>query len=199
MSLLAIASVPALLAEAEATALDIQNWQPFTISGLLQTEGYMRAVAAALQLEPNEIDNFVQARTQRQSVLEGRLTVTPTFFISEAALAHLAAHTNRDVVRGQFQRLVTVIEQGQAEIRVVPFGLGITVVETNPFHLIQCENHSILVIVEHLHYPDIVTASRDDPVVKACWLTSRHLSGIALSQPLSLALIQGYTKRSLFT
>ncbi|MFB9832639.1 Scr1 family TA system antitoxin-like transcriptional regulator [Actinoallomurus acaciae] len=101
----------------EAQASTMRAYSLVLIQGLLQTEEYARAILLALQ-QPDTVDQFVNARIERQAILTRekppRLWVT----IDERALRCMIG--GREVMRGQLQHLLEVSKRPNIMLDVVP-------------------------------------------------------------------------------
>lgn len=112
------------IAEAEARATVIAEYQPSLVPGLAQTPAYARAVLSApgsavlLGADPAAIDAAVAARVRRQHLL-----YTPgkrvRVLVGEAAL-HVR-FGDPSVLAGQLDRLVTIAALPTVELGVLPF------------------------------------------------------------------------------
>jgi transcriptional regulator with XRE-family HTH domain len=109
--------------EAEAVALHI--FEHSLIPGLLQTEGYARAVLAT---RPNtaedEIDNLVAGRLERQAVLRRTDPPAPILWalIDEGALYRPVAPP--DVMRDQLMHLTEVSGRPNITVQIIPYSAG---------------------------------------------------------------------------
>ena len=61
--------------QAEAEASILRCWSPVLVPGVLQTESYMRAVLSVEPYTPEQLDELVSARLERQAVI-GRAYLT---------------------------------------------------------------------------------------------------------------------------
>lgn len=110
--------MPYRQAEAEATSL--RCWGPLLIPGLLQCESYARAVLSVEPYAPDQLDELVAARMERQQVL-GRVYLTAIidahvlqrFIGSAAIMAEQCAH------------LVAVAGSPDIALHVVPAGTNV--------------------------------------------------------------------------
>lgn len=75
----------ARLARIEAASAHIRSFAPTAVTGLVQTESYMRSLLAVRDLPAARVDAFVQARLQRQAGLASG-TREYTIVATEAAL-----------------------------------------------------------------------------------------------------------------
>ena len=109
--------------EAEALALHI--FEHSLIPGLLQTEGYARAVLAT---RPNtaddEIDNLVAGRLERQAVLRRTDPPAPILWalIDEGALYRPVAPP--DVMHDQLMHLTEVSGRPNITVQIIPYSAG---------------------------------------------------------------------------
>ncbi|MEU7044714.1 helix-turn-helix transcriptional regulator [Streptomyces varsoviensis] len=94
------------------------------VPGLLQTDGYVRAVgnAALPPLSEHEIELRVALRMQRQQVLHRLAPIAYTAYIHEAALR--IEFGGMKVMRAQLLHLCEMSELDHVEVRVVPFSSG---------------------------------------------------------------------------
>ncbi|MEC4019790.1 Scr1 family TA system antitoxin-like transcriptional regulator [Streptomyces sp. H27-D2] len=94
------------------------------IPGLLQTDGYVRAVgnAALPPLSAHEVELRVALRMQRQQVLHRESPIAYTAYIHEAALR--IEFGGAKVMRAQLNHLREMSERDNVEVRVVPFSSG---------------------------------------------------------------------------
>jgi transcriptional regulator with XRE-family HTH domain len=92
----------------EARAMTILAYEPQLVPGLLQTEDYARAVAAAslVTADSTEREEFVRVRMGRQQVLTREPPVHLWAIVSEAALRQLTGST--EVMRAQLRHLLEV-------------------------------------------------------------------------------------------
>ncbi|MFC9964377.1 DUF5753 domain-containing protein [Nocardia ignorata] len=116
------------LAKLQRSLIDIESgvthhraWNPELIIGLVQTEDYARAVLAAC-IEvlgvPNDLDDVVAARMQRQHILD-RETHSFEFLIGEWALHRIVGSSA--VVRAQITALIDNLDtRPNMRIGIVP-------------------------------------------------------------------------------
>ena len=91
-------------AELEQDATSIRSYQPLLVPGLLQTEGYARAVlGTGGLLPPSEVDLIVASRLERQAVLGRDAPPQLVTVIDEVVLRRLVG--DRAVMSGQLTHL----------------------------------------------------------------------------------------------
>ncbi|MGY3515223.1 helix-turn-helix domain-containing protein [Micromonospora haikouensis] len=108
--------------EQEATAL--RGYEPLYVPGLLQTEGYARAVLSGPRLlSAEEVERQVGIRLDRQEILTRDRPPTLTLVIDESALRRPVG--GPEVQREQLRHLVKVGEgTPRVRLHVVPFAVG---------------------------------------------------------------------------
>jgi DNA-binding XRE family transcriptional regulator len=107
--------------EHEQRAVNLRIWQPSSLSGLLQTEGYARAQLRTFPgATADQVAERFSARMARQAILTRETPAAPMmwFLIDEAALRR---HTGSPLVMAeQLERLLAVAELPNVTIQVVP-------------------------------------------------------------------------------
>ncbi len=109
----------------ETAATQIITYQPDLIPGLLQTADYNRSLVQAAWTDetPEQWDQRVQIRTQRQSIVTRRTRpVTLDVVIGEAALYRVVG--NRAIMADQQRRLADISTRENVTVRVLPFDAG---------------------------------------------------------------------------
>jgi transcriptional regulator with XRE-family HTH domain len=112
----------ARIIDAEREAEAMQTWEPQVVPGLLQTEGYTRAllqpVAAILAMPTAAIERRVESRLLRQRVLTRTPPLELLFAIDESVL--IRGFAPPSVMRDQLTHLVEVSEDPNIELRILP-------------------------------------------------------------------------------
>jgi len=107
----------------EAEARSVRNYESLFIPGLLQTERYARAViTGALPISQAEIDQRVQARLERQQLLDASEPLELWAVIDEAALRRLVG--GPEVMEAQIEHLTKLSRRPNITVQVIPFGAG---------------------------------------------------------------------------
>lgn len=107
-------------AEMEARAGYISTFQAQLVDGLLQTEGYARAVLGVR--DDTELESKVAARIDRQRVLLRDRPPTTWVVLSEAVLHQEVG--GRGVMRNQLAHLLTMRNRPWVKVQVLPFAAG---------------------------------------------------------------------------
>ena len=110
--------------EIELEAVSLRWFEPLLIPGLLQTEGYARAVlAAAHPASPeDEVERLVSARMDRQVILDQPEPPLLWVILDEGVLTRPVG--GPAVMRDQIERLVKTARQPRVVLQVVPSGVG---------------------------------------------------------------------------
>ncbi|GIH29397.1 transcriptional regulator [Acrocarpospora phusangensis] len=121
----------------EEAAERIRTYEVQFVPGLLQTKEYARAVitAGAVGAAPEEIARRVDLRLERQRVLEGPRKPKFWAVIDEAALRRPIGGT--EVMRGQLQHLIELMDQTNVTIQVMPFNFGGHAAEGGAFSILR--------------------------------------------------------------
>lgn len=111
--------------EIERTATVLRTWEPVTVPGLLQTEGYARQVLTGANpgRSAADIDQRVAARMARKQIWERADPPPPMMpaIIGEAVLRRRLG--GADVMRQQLEHLVAVAgSEPRITVQVLPFG-----------------------------------------------------------------------------
>lgn len=136
----------------EKAAERIRAYEVQFVPGLLQTKEYARAVitAGAVAAPPEEIARRVDLRLERQRILDG--TGGPVFWavIDEAALRRPIGGI--EVMRGQIQHLIDLMNQPNITIQVMPFSFGGHAAEGGAFSILRFHDAQLpdIVYVEQL-------------------------------------------------
>ncbi|MBV2366357.1 helix-turn-helix domain-containing protein [Streptomonospora nanhaiensis] len=125
------------LGELQAEAEIIREWHPWLIPGLLQTEGYARAIIAATGpwLTPESVEATVRRRLRNSERVLGQPTPHYHVVIDDAAIMRPVGEP--DVMAAQLRTLVDRVKEGRVMIQAHPFharpnaGLG------GPFSLLS--------------------------------------------------------------
>jgi transcriptional regulator with XRE-family HTH domain len=112
----------------EAGAAQVRSFASGAVPGLLQTEGYARAVVTASQpaVSGQALDTMIRMRLDRKSVLTRQPDPLRVAALLDESVLRRPAH-GRGVMREQVQYLCRIVEKGSpsVELRVLPFSLGL--------------------------------------------------------------------------
>ena len=108
----------------EEAAASIAWYESELVPGLLQTEGYARAIISTEHEEAEEVDRRVQLRIARQSLLT-RVTAAPelSIVLNEAIIRRPVGGT--EIMSGQIRQLLDASELQNVALRIMPFSAGL--------------------------------------------------------------------------
>lgn len=107
----------------ESAACELSSYDPTLVPGLLQTEGYARALLADGRRPAARTDAIVRLRAERQRrLLEEAAEPRLRFLVDEAALRRWVG--GPDTMREQLERLKSAARVPHVELSVAPFTLG---------------------------------------------------------------------------
>lgn len=162
------------VAELEARAVEICTFHTHLVHGLLQTEGYARAVLGAL--DTSRLDDRTAVRLARQRIFDKSEPPVLWAVVSEAALYQEMGDSQ--TMRDQLERLLDFEENPRINIQVLPYSAGAHAGMTGSFDLFRFTSDPDIVYTEGygMGHP---TANPD--TVKDCSLRYDHLQAAALS------------------
>ncbi|MEU1123758.1 helix-turn-helix transcriptional regulator [Streptomyces sp. NPDC005899] len=169
-------------AEMEARATYISTYQAQLVYGLLQTEGYARAVLATGM--PDDLEGLVAARMERQRILERAQPPLAWAVLDEAVLHRPIG--GRDVMRNQLARLLEFTRHRWMRIQVLPFSAGEHSSLDGAFNLLRFDGDPDLIYTEDL-ISGHMTANPE--IMREAARRYAHLQAAALSVEASAALI----------
>ena len=155
--------------------------------GLLQTEEYARALFTGHcpPLADDIIDQHVEARLSRQSLLTRAPIAELSFIIGEASLRESVG--GRKVMRGQLEQLLLFGSLRNVEVQVMPTGRGFHPGLNGPFILVETLEHRHVGYVES---QGIGAAVSDSNKVSGLGLRYGKLRSQALNAEESARVIQ---------
>lgn len=139
----------------ESEAARILSYEPDVIPGLLQTGDYAKRVLGQhpLTVMPYEVERSTQLRKARQSRLTGADPVELDAVVNEGALRRLVG--GAEVMRGQLNHVITMLELPNITVRVLPFSAGEHPGMNGPFTVLEFPDPEDPRIV----YLDVLTTS----------------------------------------
>ncbi|WFE23594.1 MULTISPECIES: helix-turn-helix transcriptional regulator [unclassified Solwaraspora] len=172
----------------ETEAVELKNYEPTLVPGLLQTERYARAVnIIGREVDPDTVNQRVATRMTRQEVLHRQ----PTPLRLHAVLSEAALRTEvggPDVLRDQLSHLVTLSELPNVTIQVLRFEAGAHLADSSGFALLSFERDDPpLGYIETLAGELFLESTRDLARISAAYDNLRML---AMSPAESVKLIK---------
>jgi hypothetical protein len=170
--------------DGEERASLIRWWEPLQVPGLLQTEGYARALFSGRSagLEEAEIESGTQGRMKRQAIFDRTEPRPPAFrcVIKETVLFESIGGSR--VMYGQLQHLAERSERPRVTIQVVPATVGehMSVGLLGAFAVAEFED-SETVSIAYMETPDEGQTSKYPGTVSKLIEAFDSLRGEALS------------------
>ncbi|WP_374982412.1 helix-turn-helix domain-containing protein [Streptomyces fradiae] len=174
--------------EAEKHALTIDEWCPTVFPGLLQTEAYAYALAAAIRpLEPTEeTDVKVAARMARARIFEEDHAKPTYWVILHEALVRQPILAPRRMAE-QLDRITGLVKRRRVIAQVLPASVGAHPFMIGGVKVLTFADAPPLIYTESLHSGHTM----DDPALVADYRKSYDLlRAAALAPQASLALIE---------
>ncbi|ROO87365.1 helix-turn-helix protein [Actinocorallia herbida] len=108
----------------ESSACEIQGYESELVPGIMQTDGYARAImsTAPAPYPESDIDDTVAIRATRQSRLTGDDPVSAWMVLNEAVIRRIVG--NRTVMHEQIERLIALGSRPNVTLQVLPFDVG---------------------------------------------------------------------------
>lgn len=177
----------AAVAELEQQATLIQQFALSLVPGLLQTDGYARALFRAYR--PNhraeELDRAVVIRTERARILDDALNPVLWTVLDEAVLRRQVGGPR--VMTEQLRKIADMAEAGRVRLHVLPFGAGAHALQESLLTLLSFEDSAPVAYAEGLFTGHLM----DDPALVNASQTAYALAlSDAMSQKESLALVR---------
>ncbi len=177
----------------EAEAASIRTYEIQLVPGLLQTEGYARALFESSELSaPEEVESAVAIRRSRQEILRGENPPRYWAVLSEAALHRLVGGPS--IMRDQLYYLTEISELRNVTIQVIPSHAGAHPGMSTPFVILSFPDRADPEVV----FVDYLTGAlylEKPEELDQYNLAFNHLVAAAVSPVLSLDLIRATAKK----
>ncbi|MEU8220455.1 helix-turn-helix transcriptional regulator [Micromonospora taraxaci] len=178
----------------EIEAVELKNFEPMLVPGLLQTESYAREVnVIGRETDPDTIDQRVAARMTRQEVLRRQ----PNPLRMHAILSEASLRTEvggADVLREQLDHLVAQSRLPNVTIQVLRFEAGAHLAISSGFALLSFEqDEPPLGYIETLAGELFLESSRDLARLSAAY---DNLKTLARSPAESVTFIRELSKHA---
>ncbi|MBF9130824.1 helix-turn-helix transcriptional regulator [Plantactinospora sp. S1510] len=186
-------STPAWLREWiewERSAQLLRWYEPAYIPGLLQTEAYARATMTGVHLTPEQVEQRVQSRLDRQALLTADNPPQFVFVVDEMVLRR-PMRGQPTVMAQQLDHLITLAELPHVQILVVPREVGVYPGLQGGFILATLPDQSVVAHLDHQVRAQIVDRAEDLATLQGTWEAIRSE---ALPRTQSLELIREAAK-----
>jgi transcriptional regulator with XRE-family HTH domain len=175
----------ALHAELERTAQRIEEFSPYLVPGLIQTESYAREIFRAFwpYLPDEQVNHKVKARLDRAALLANDVeywAVLDEMVLNEPGLPP-------GVMREQVQHIVALIQDHRAIVQVLPRTAGMHALRSGPLTILTLPDSTPVAYVEAPHTGQLLDSAEQ---VRACRLSYDLVRAAALPPQASLELIE---------
>jgi transcriptional regulator with XRE-family HTH domain len=152
----------------EAVASRVRFFELIVIPGLLQTEEYARAMLKGLKVTDDQIERIIEARLERQDLLEQPDAPQMDFLIDEAAIRRVVGGPK--TMETQLHRISELARLPKVTVQIIPFPAGAHPGMDGPLTHIEFPDpdDDPVVYIEGRHGTDAVF--RDDPEATADYL-----------------------------
>jgi hypothetical protein len=132
----------------EGLAIRTSIYAPLIFPGLVQTEAYASgATAGHIRVRPDHNERTVSLRMERQHRLFAENDPLRLLLMVEEAVLDRPIG-GKDVLRGQLEQILRIIEHGNIEIRVLPTGVGYHEALIGPFTVLDFAKAQSIAYVE---------------------------------------------------
>ena len=173
-------------ADHESRATSICEYAHTLVPGLLQTEGYIRAVVDAynLQFQPSEVDELVRVRLERAARLDD--STRPEFWaiLQESVLRIPVGGPS--AMAEQLRSIAARAHSGRIIVQILPFADGPHSMMAGMVSLMSFDDAPDLAYSEGMHSGQLLDESEP---VSLCWKSYDLARAAALSPKASLALL----------
>jgi transcriptional regulator with XRE-family HTH domain len=170
----------------EREALTLRSWELAVVPGLLQTEGYARAMLRGVlpDASDEEVEAQASARLQRQELLRRQDPPMLWTIMDEGVLRRRIGDTQ--IMRTQLTHLIEIAENPKVKVLIVPASADAHVGLTGPFVIAEFRDPPEMAYLDTAAQGQIA----DHPdIVKACAQVFDTLRAEALPPRASLDLI----------
>jgi transcriptional regulator with XRE-family HTH domain len=168
----------------EEAATAMRQFQSTIVPGLLQTSDYARRVAEVLDVTPVRVDELVEVKLRRQSLLAKQPPVPLSVILDEAVLHRMVGGVA--AMRAQLDHIIKVTKNYNVTVRVVPYSAGAHPAMESTFSILDFQEVPSVVYVEGL--VGFLYLERPQEIARYEQVFDR-LQGIALSPQESIELI----------
>jgi transcriptional regulator with XRE-family HTH domain len=121
----------------EQAATATRQYQSTIVPGLLQTSEYARAVAEVLDVTPERVDQLVEVKMRRQSLLARKPEAPLCVILDEAVLHRLVG--GPIAMQAQLNHLINVTKIHNVTIQVISYGAGAHPAMESTFAILSLE------------------------------------------------------------
>lgn len=119
--------------DAEGKAHTLRIWQPIIVPGIVQTPAYARELFAAMGMNGDQVNDYVQSRLSRQAILDRADPPSVVIVLDELALHRLIG--TPEIMREQLEHLMELSKRPNIHIHILPARTGANAGLGGPIHL----------------------------------------------------------------
>lgn len=177
------------LPDLEGAATQIRDFQTLVFPGLVQTEGYARAIFedGYPGMASASIDELVRARISRQQILKEEPRPLVLFLIAESVFHQEVGNKGPELLYDQIRRVLNDVESGKVRVQIVPRNTGRHYGSGGPFRLYTFADEPSVASAEYMT-GEVVISDKDR--YQECVTTFGLLQGEAHSESKSLQMIR---------
>lgn len=177
------------LPDLEAEVIQLREFQPLVIPGLIQTEEYARAVFEDIfpGIAEGALDQLVRARLKRQEILDKEPRPLVLMVITEAVLKQRVGGRGPEVLREQHRRILTEVETGRVRVQIVPRDTARHYGSGGPFRLYTFADEPPVASAEYMTGETVIS---DTDRYQECVTNFGLLQGEAHPEERSLRIIR---------
>ncbi|MFC4564537.1 helix-turn-helix domain-containing protein [Nocardiopsis mangrovi] len=171
----------------EGVITELREYQSQVIPGLIQTEGYIRAVLkdTGPWVTNSELDEMVRSRLRRQRILEKEAHPLVSMVVDETAVHRRFG--GRAVLSEQLARVLDLVERGVIRFQVFPGGAECHPGASGPFRIYLFPDKPMVASAEHMEGEKLL----DEMIhVQRCTTIFGILQSEALSTRTSAELVR---------
>ena len=143
----------------EPAAKVIYKYEPSVVPGLFQTQDYTRSLLRALGNSEEQTERRLEARAQRQRLLDNLIRPDLNFILGEAAISRPVG--GADVMREQIAHLLELTHEDGINVELLPFSAGAHRGMGSAFTVLQFED-PLLSDLLYLENAERESVSRDE-------------------------------------
>lgn len=152
--------------EIEAQAAMLRSYHPLLIPGLLQTPDYARAVMLSSGRRTDDVEKQIEKRMERQEILAPENDMMFVAIIDEGALYRPIG--GPETMRVQLLKLLSMAEQPNVRINVVPTSVGEYAGLAGNFHIAAMDGRGYA-YVDDAFSGDVLAHPHDVATMEQVW------------------------------
>jgi len=171
----------------ESEAAAVRNFESLLIPGLLQTEGYIRSSSSGQSplMPVEQVDLQAKIRVGRQDLLTRSNPLALWAIVDEAVLHRVVG--GPQVMREQFEHLLSMMELPNVTFQIVPFTAGSHVGMRGSFSLLDFPDPDPTVACVETMAGNVFQETEEE--VRACTVAFDHLRATAASPAESARMV----------